>query len=434
MTEQSKQKAPAEQDATESQQQAEQQSMQDQPLQVNSEKPAEYKVTSKQDASDGLAQEAEDMLQFDQQDTPQASQRHQEPMTPPQPRATESSAPVKPGISKVALLALLIAIISAAACYWLFQQTLQRNDQISQLQATVNSRSDAYQQLQQQLAVQQANSEKAVAALTNQLAQQQKQQQVLQQNMQLIAGKSQNEWALAEADYLLQLAVKRLQFEQDVTTALALLLSADQALAAAADNDLLALRDSIAKDIGKLNALAQSDSNQILLAIETLIAMVPELPLAQLTAETMPTAIEPKTNDAEQDWLDKMLDTIKPFIRIQKNDRSLEPLLSPTEHQNLRNNMILALQQAQMATLRKQQQHYQQQFEKVTTWFKQYFQTSSEQSERFEKLLSEMAAKQVSSPIPKLLSPSIARSQLTTTLQTLLNNKAQQVQQQEQSE
>lgn len=420
-------KAAGAQDATEAaaatdKQQADQK---EQPHKVKSEDAPEYNTAAESDASDGLEQEADDMLQFDQPTTASAVKRSSSKQQASQPAATKVS------ISKLAIVALLIAAASGAANYWLYQQTLERNDIVSQLQAKVTTRSEQFQQLQTRLDAQQSTHTEALAALEQKIAQQQQQQQLLQQNIQLIAGKSQNEWALAEADYLLQLAVKRLQFEQDVTTALALLLSADQALAAAADNDLLALRDSIAKDIGKLNAVAQSDSNQILLSLETLMAMVPELPLANLTSDTLPKPIEVEAGAQQKDWWDKIIEVITPAVRIQKHDRPLEPLLSPSEHANLRHNMILALQQAQMAALRKQQTLYTQQLDKVTTWFKQYFKTQPENSARFEALLNELTEKKVSSPIPKLTSPALARSQLTNNLQSLLNNKAQQVQQQE---
>jgi len=375
---------------------------------------------SQKDELDALEQEADEMLRYSQDHSRYQAETN---------KTTIIKQQTKAKLSKLAMVATVIALASVAANVWQFQQAQQGKLQVEQLSSKFDSRAAQISSLNEQLQNLQSQLQQQTQNTQSEWQQVKSQQTALQQKIEVIAGKSQNEWALAEADYLLQLAIKRLQFEQDIKTATALLLSADKTLARAADNDLLALREAIANDIGSLKSLAQSDTTKVMLDLETLMAMVPNLVLPHQTAEEVLSAYnEQKETEEDKDWKQKLIDVIKPAIRFRKHDRPLEPLLSESENNNLRHNVILALQHAQIAVLRKQQALYDQQLAKVNNWVTQYFSTSQENSLEFKELLAHLQQTLIAAALPKLNSPTIARAQLTTTLQDLLNNKSLQMQ------
>lgn len=66
------------------------------------------------------------------------------------------------------------------------------------------------------------------------------------------------------------------------------------------------------------------------------------------------------------------------IVRIRHHDQAVEPLLPPEQEVYLRQNIQLALVQAQLGLLQNQQQTYQSNLERIDAWVRQYCQTEDQ--------------------------------------------------------
>ena len=95
-------------------------------------------------------------------------------------------------------------------------------------------------------------------------------------------------WLLAQADFLVKLAGRKLWSDQDVTTAAALLKSADASLADMNDPSLITVRRAITDDIASLSAVSQVDYDGIILQLNQLSNQVDNLRLADNDSDGSP--------------------------------------------------------------------------------------------------------------------------------------------------
>jgi uncharacterized protein HemX len=99
----------------------------------------------------------------------------------------------------------------------------------------------------------------------------------LQEKVATISGSDAKTWLLAQADFLVKMAGRKLWSDQDVTSAAALLKSADASLADMNDPSLLDVRRAITEDISTLSTLTQVDYDGIILKVNQLSNQVDNL-------------------------------------------------------------------------------------------------------------------------------------------------------------
>jgi uroporphyrin-3 C-methyltransferase len=104
-----------------------------------------------------------------------------------------------------------------------------------------------------------------------------KQLDEVQQKVATISGTDAKTWLLAQADFLVKLAGRKLWSDQDVTTAAALLKSADASLADMNDPSLITARRAITEDIASLSAVSQVDYDGIILKVNQLSNQIDNL-------------------------------------------------------------------------------------------------------------------------------------------------------------
>ncbi|NMS24262.1 uroporphyrinogen-III C-methyltransferase, partial [Vibrio parahaemolyticus] len=122
----------------------------------------------------------------------------------------------------------------------------------NQLQQTQSSLTQQMNQVKTDTA-QQASSTLHKAEV--ELTQQQKSIESLQLAMADVKGRRPNDWLLAEADYLVKLAGRKLFLERDATSATHLMERADQRIATLNDPSLVPLRKAMASDSAKLKTI-----------------------------------------------------------------------------------------------------------------------------------------------------------------------------------
>lgn len=200
----------------------------------------------------------------------------------------------------------------------------------------------------------------------------------LQDKVAAISDNDAKSWLLAQADFLVKMAGRKLWNDQDVATAVLLLKSADTSLAEMDDPSLIELRRAIAEDVSALSAVAQVDFDGIILKVNLLANQVDNLRLADSNKDGAPmdqddgelsSSLSEWRQNLTKSWHNFMAD----FITVRRRDSSAEPLLAPDQDIYLRENIRSRLLIAAQAVPRHQNEVYKQSLETVSTWIRAYF-------------------------------------------------------------
>lgn len=332
--------------------------------------------------------------------TPEPSSEAAE-QTPQVPKSEQPKFEEKQGKRGVKLgtVAIIISLLFGGGLTFQMQQ---KNAQYqAQIDALQNQLTQSQSAMQQELAsTKQTTISKAseIAHKTETiLEQQQKSIESLQIAVADVKGRRPNDWLLAEADYLVKLAGRKLFLEHDAVSATKLMESADQRIAALNDPSLVPLRTSMANDITKLKVIPLIDREGLVLRITALQQQVDSLPLANaLLPEAQ--AVEKKVVSGDiNDWQENLMTSLKEFsesfITFRTRDGNVIPLLSPEQHFYLQENIKAKLETAIKALYVEQQDIYTTALKTADKWATTFFNQDSNEVVEFHKAL-EMLSKQ----------------------------------------
>lgn len=280
---------------------------------------------------------------------------------------------------------LVLLVIAVGGIGWsTYQQHLmQKNWQTLQTDMTEQSAvqsqnvSLAKEDAQQSLSVSADNSRQVLqqAQLISQLRQA---LTATQERVRELSGRQQQDWLLAEAEYLIKLAEYKITLEKDKATAIGLLKTADQRVMEIADNSLLDLRQIIAKDIGNLQLVVAPDVGGISSQIVVVNQQIEALDLKALEFEEVKPKLDQVSSDSSEfSWQKVYKDFLDDFVTIKDHSEPVKPLMTPEQRGNLNANIQLALQKAQIALVRSEQTLYQNSIQEALTWVETFFVTNS---------------------------------------------------------
>lgn len=316
-------------------------------------------------------------------DTPVTSAPSTESQTA---KATPSSTPSQTAVPNRSSWAIRFGVLLAlglTACtlgggFMLYQQMQQQllaqdaknialQDQLQQALLQPNQRIG-------QLEQQQLNDAKTYQELTK-LAEDQNQ---LQDRINKLAQRSPTHWMASEAEYLVNMAGRKLWLEKDPRTATDLLKSADETIAAMNNPALLPIRKALAKDIAATASIKTTDIDGSVLALDALIEQLDKLPLNRTDAETDAPEDTNITGDLN-DWQSNLEKTWKAltqdFITIRHRTADAPALLAPEQQWYLVENIRHKLLQSQLALYRYDRAAYHQSLMMVRKWIQTYFDT-----------------------------------------------------------
>ncbi|MBI1675446.1 uroporphyrinogen-III C-methyltransferase [Shewanella sp. DW31] len=301
-------------------------------------------------------------------------------------KATPSSTPSQTAVPNRSSWAIRFGVLLAlglTACtlgggFMLYQQMQQQllaqdaknialQDQLQQALLKPNQRIG-------QLEQQQLNDAKTYQELTK-LAEDQNQ---LQDRINKLAQRSPTHWMASEAEYLVNMAGRKLWLEKDPRTATDLLKSADETIAAMNNPALLPIRKALAKDIAATASIKTTDIDGSVLALDALIEQLDKLPLNRTDAETDAPEDTNITGDLN-DWQSNLGKTWKAltqdFITIRHRTADAPALLAPEQQWYLVENIRHKLLQSQLALYRYDRAAYHQSLMMVRKWIQTYFDT-----------------------------------------------------------
>lgn len=308
--------------------------------------------------------------------------------------------------SKLSIIAIVIALLGTGGlAYQMQQQSSHYQAQIAalqnQLQQTQSSLTQQMNQVKTDTA-QQASSTLHKAEV--ELAQQQKSIESLQLAMADVKGRRPNDWLLAEADYLVKLAGRKLFLERDATSATHLMESADQRIATLNDPSLVPLRKAMASDITKLKTIPIIDRDGLVLRLTALQQQVDQLPLANAILPEAKAVEKTEVSEDISNWQDNLLTSLKDFsenfITFRTRDGNVIPLLSPEQHFYLKENIKAKLETAIKAVYLEQGELYTIALTTAESWSESFFNPDDNAVKEFNRSLKQLSQQNVQVAYP----------------------------------
>ncbi|MGG8146359.1 uroporphyrinogen-III C-methyltransferase [Klebsiella aerogenes] len=345
--------------------------------------------------------------------------------TTPQPENNEKKKAGNKTSLALSAIAIAIALAAGIGLYGLNKQQVTRQNetsselasQLAALQKAQDSQKSELESVIKQQADQLSEAKREQETLTKQLDE-------LQQKVAVISGSDAKTWLLAQADFLVKLAGRKLWSDQDVTTAAALLKSADASLADMNDPSLIGARRAITDDIASLSAVSQVDYDGIILKVNQLANQIDNLRLADNNDDDSPM-------DADSDELSSSIgewrvnlqkswqNFMDSFITIRRRDETAVPLLAPNQDVYLRENIRSRLLVAAQAVPRHQEETYKQALENVSTWVRAYYDTEDATTKAFLEEVDKLSQQSITMSVPKTLQ---SQSLLEKLMQTRVRN------------
>ena len=349
--------------------------------------------------------------------TPSSTSSTESPTTASKPVTTNTSAKAK--ISKIGVLALLVALAAGSGTAYLYWQQYQKTNQAAQLQ------NEALAQLQQV----QSENQALKQSLTTLRGEQQRQQQNAQQWQQqfnddisrqisanqrsMIAHVEQSIAAskdntqppldMNEVRRLVSLADFKIWSENNYAGAASVLQRLDALLAGYAGN--AQLRRAIHSDLQTLASVEVADVEAVVLTLHGLGNHVDKLlfNMVDLVDEVAPTNEEALSSDAS-DWRanlgrtwDQLVDN---FIKVRKRDAAIEPLLDHEQQRLIKQRLHFNLDQAGFAATHQYVDLYQQALQRAADLITRYYDLSDSQTTQFLSQIKNLRLKQLTPSQP----------------------------------
>ncbi|WP_105624797.1 uroporphyrinogen-III C-methyltransferase [Cronobacter malonaticus] len=347
--------------------------------------------------------------------------------TTPQPEPTAKKDRSGKTALVLSAVAIAIALATGAGLWtWSKKQADSQNASSDTLATQLTS-------LQNQQQAQKAEFEKTLKAQADALAAATHQQEAMareldevQKKVATISGSDAKTWQLAQADFLVKLAGRKLWSDQDATTAAALLKSADASLADMNDPSLITARRALTDDIAALASVTQVDYDGIILKLNQLSNQVDNLRLADNDSDDAPmdsdgSELSSSLGEWRQNLVKSWHNFMDSFITIRRRDDTAVPLLAPNQDIYLRENIRSRLLVAAQAVPRHQDEIYKQSLDNVSTWVRAYYDTSDAGTKAFLESVDNLAQQNISMDLPETLqSQAILEKLMQTRVRNLM--------------
>ncbi|MDE0038950.1 MAG: uroporphyrinogen-III C-methyltransferase [Gammaproteobacteria bacterium] len=312
-----------------------------------------------------------------------------EPEPPEQPAPTPSvpsaTAPAKPRRTgrTLATFALLLSLVAIGGSVYLFYLAWL-TDPDARFEAAIGAYQgdlanfhgatteevaalrEEFAELREELAAQREALAEARTAMTEAIA-----------DNVASAPPAPREWRLAEVEYMLTIANHRLLLQDDAKGALGLLAASDRVLADLDDYRFHDVRALLAEEQLALKTVGYADMQGVFLRLEAVKQLLDRLPLR------LPEYTSDDTDDTsteahqEASLLDAFLDRLGGLVRFRRHDgEAIRPLLAPQEAEYLEQHLRLALERAQLAVLRRDQEIFEISLRAARAWLHRFLDPS----------------------------------------------------------
>lgn len=339
---------------------------------------------------------------------PGESKNSSESPKAPVPRRAEPGGDFRPGhgstiLAVVAVILALVALAGVGALGWSWYQLRGEQGRVAQLEGRVSALGGQVAALGNTAA-----SERSVSELASRLKAfreaEDKRSAAMQQALQAVSARlvgADKSYREDEAASLMRLARARLELQSDPAAAAQALKLADQALAGVNDPALDPVRTALAKEIAALEAVPQPDVTGAYAQLDVLMGEVNTMPLA---GEAPAPAPVPHTASSGFSWSGVAAAFKRAFgsLVVVRHGEPARPLLPPREAWFVRENVKLALGNAQLALLERNDTAWRASLDRAREWLRAWFQTSKPEVANAIATLTKLSALELSPKLPTL--------------------------------
>ncbi|MFT6328190.1 MAG: uroporphyrin-3 C-methyltransferase [Bermanella sp.] len=249
---------------------------------------------------------------------------------------------------------------------------------------------------------------KNMDSLLQQILQNVDENQALKSRIADLSGRRPADWLLAEADYLVRIAGRKLWLENDVSTAMLMLQAADSRLEDIGDPSLFPVRKLIAEDIQALHQINPISVNSVALALSGMVPQVNNLPLNALKIpEINDNKAENELSENISDWRTNISKTwnalVDDFVQIETSDKPVLPYLSTKQRWLITEQLKLALSQAKSAALDEQESLYLNALQQAIALLVEHFQLDDNNVKQFADALQQLQNTDIAKDYPRQL-------------------------------
>ncbi|MCF6281257.1 MAG: uroporphyrinogen-III C-methyltransferase [Candidatus Polarisedimenticolaceae bacterium] len=319
----------------------------------------------------------------------------------------------------ISLLALILVGGGLATGYYFWQQMNQEFVQMSSQIAAGEKRQSTLQNKlsegQKQLEAQTQQIEVQRKSLTDYQAKLERDQRALKQrgdDVQTIyaavekqLGANTGHWRIAEAEHLMRIAQDNLSLANNIGAATTALKAADQRLRETNDPSWQRVREHLADEIGKLEAVSQADIAGLSATLDSLISSSDSLPLiGGHNAMEAPGKIDLDHGTAANvsNLLSSVWSGLKSMLVVRYNDRPVEAMLPPDRRFFIMQNLRLKLQSTKVALLQKNSVLYRSNLKQVISWVDGHFEKDGDGIKSFLSRLLTLDAANIAPTLPDI--------------------------------
>lgn len=306
------------------------------------------------------------------------------------------------------VLAMIVAIGAAAGSYYVWQQFLVAEQDrkalegsIAQLLQVVEERDQAQRERYEQARNHHhAQLEQRLAALESSLPRLGQQLNIQQQ-----------QWSLAEVDYLLRTADERLQLHRDVPTAITALRQAREQLSRLDNGRFTEVVAAIDAQIAQLGQLETQTPQQITRRLANVIAAIETLPFNHLpqkqgNEEKIPTPVTEKegVSGKVSHWGSQLWQDIRSLVTIRHDGEASRPLAESQRRSLLLTQLHIKLETARLAAMERNQALYRSTLDEAIALLGRHFDRNDPAVAESIATLDQLAGLDVSPELPSLSS------------------------------
>ncbi|MEQ8315620.1 MAG: uroporphyrinogen-III C-methyltransferase [Gammaproteobacteria bacterium] len=187
--------------------------------------------------------------------------------------------------------------------------------------------------------------------------------EALRSNQQEVLSPQPARWKILEADYLVNLAIQKLQLEADRASALLLLEQADSALQESGSGNVFTARQAISGDISALRAIEDIDREGLAIRLQNLTSRIAEISLMDSLRDNFENRrISDTGNESVVDpgMLERATSFLGTIFVWRRWEETPEAMLIPGQDSLIKQRINLNLEMAQTALVRNDEDLYQQ--------------------------------------------------------------------------
>lgn len=340
---------------------------------------------------------------------------------------------------RMMLVLILLVPILAGLLYVAYLQIEMQQElaslraENSQLTAALSSQDNQLEDLREEISAvpeQVEVDDSAAREMTEQLSEElqaQLQQEVSRLTAQLNSlasrqaensGSNEQQWKILEAEYLAGLALRKVQIEKDIDSAIALLQQADRALLDSRSPAVLSAREALAADITALQGVEVLDREGVYLRLQTLATQIAQVDMVGSMRENFEARRNRESTELDRPGeagglLDSSLQFLGSIFIWRHWEDDPSAMLAPGNETAILQRLQLTIEQAKLALLTANNELYQGSLADCLAWLERY---AVVESELGQSVLGEVAVLQQIDVDPDLPAPtrSVASMQRLT--------------------